>query len=72
MYDADQSLRRPYRSDLSGLLFEPTFQTAVDAKIRTKMDLVRKEGNAAIHRNKPIAADEAAAAVRWPDRDRRP
>lgn len=50
MYDADASLRRPYRSDLAGLLFEPTFQSAVDARIRTKMDLVRKEGNAAVHR----------------------
>jgi type I restriction enzyme R subunit len=64
MYDADKSLRRPYRSDLSGLLFEPTFQNGVDSKIRTKMDLVRKEGNAAIHRNKLVTTEEAVAVVR--------
>ena len=64
MYDADGSLRRPYRSDLSGLLFEPTFLTLVEPRIRTKMDVIRRQGNAAVHRNRAIAPNEAAAAVR--------
>jgi len=64
MYDADGSLRRPYKNDLSALLFEPTFLTLVEPRIRTKMDVIRKEGNAAVHRNKPVAPKEAEAVVR--------
>ncbi|MEJ7715793.1 MAG: DUF4145 domain-containing protein [Thermoleophilaceae bacterium] len=64
LYDADRALRRPYKDDLSAMLFEPTFTNAVDRKVRTKMDVIRKQGNAAVHRRKPIEANEAAAVVR--------
>jgi type I restriction enzyme R subunit len=64
LYDVDRSLRRPYKDDLSAMLFEPTFQAALEPKIRTKMDLVRKRGNAAVHRRRPVEAQEAGAAVR--------
>ena len=60
LYDADRALTRPYKDDLSSMLFEPSFQTAVEARIRTKMDVIRKQGNAAVHRQKPITANEAA------------
>ena len=33
LYDADRSLHRPYKDDLSAMLFEPTFQAAVDKKL---------------------------------------
>jgi type I restriction enzyme R subunit len=49
MYEADTSLRRPYKDDLSAMLFEPSFQSTVDKRIRTKMDFVRRQGNAAVH-----------------------
>jgi type I restriction enzyme R subunit len=64
LYDADKTLRRPYKDDLSAMLFEPTFKGTVDKRIRTKMDLIRKQGNAAVHHRKAIAPDEAAAVVR--------
>ena len=64
LYDADRTLSRPYKDDLSAMLFEPTFIRAVEPRIRTKMDLIRREGNGAVHRGKPIAANEAAAVVR--------
>ncbi len=64
LYDADRTLRRPYKDDLSAMLFEPSFVGAVEPRIRTKMDLIRKEGNAAVHRAKAIAPDEAGAVVR--------
>jgi type I restriction enzyme, R subunit len=63
IYDADRSLRPPYKRDLSAMLFEPTFVAVVDPKVRTKMDLVRREGNAAVHRSKPIEEGEAATVV---------
>jgi len=64
LYGADKSLRRPYKDDLSAMLFEPTFKSAVDKRIGTKMDLIRKQGNAAVHHPKAIAPNEAAAVVR--------
>ncbi len=42
LYDADNALRRPYKDDLSAMLFEPTFKSAVEKRIRTKMDVIRK------------------------------
>ncbi len=64
LYDADESLKRPYRNHLSGLLYEPTFRTLVEPRIQTKMELIRKEGNAAVHRRKQISPREAEAVVR--------
>ncbi len=64
LYDADKSLRRPYKDDLAAMLFDPTFKSTVDERIRTKMDVIRKQGNAAVHRHKPVASDDAAAVAR--------
>ncbi len=46
------------------MLFEPSFQVAVEPKVRTKMDLIRKQGNVAVHRRQPVEVKEAAAVVR--------
>jgi type I restriction enzyme R subunit len=64
IYDADGTLNRPYSRDLAAMLFEPTFIDAVDPKIRTKMDVIRKEGNAAVHRARAVKAEEAGQVVR--------
>ncbi|HEX5592087.1 MAG TPA: DEAD/DEAH box helicase family protein [Solirubrobacterales bacterium] len=64
IYDADQALKRPRSRNLSAMLFEPTFADAVDPKIRTKMDVIRKEGNAAVHRARAVTAEEAGRVVR--------
>ena len=32
LYDADRSLRRPYKDDLSAMVFEPSFQAAVEQR----------------------------------------
>src|SRR3954470_12733160 len=49
LYDADRSLRRPYKDDLSAMVFEPSFQAAVEQRVRVKMDFIRRQGNAAVH-----------------------
>ena len=59
LYDADHSLRRPYKDDLSAMVFEPSFQAAVDQRIRVKMDFIRRQGNAAVHDRRPIKAEAA-------------
>ncbi|RBY80902.1 restriction endonuclease subunit R [Geodermatophilus sp. TF02-6] len=64
LYDADAALRRPYKDDLSALLFEPTLRTLVGPALHTKMDVLRRQGNAAVHRSKPVTPGESLPAVR--------
>ncbi len=64
LYDAEEDLRRPYRDQLSALLFEPSFRTLIEQRIRTKMELIRKRGNAAVHRRRQVPPQEAQAVVR--------
>lgn len=64
MYDADRTLRRPYKDDLSAMLFEPSLQAAVDKRIRAKMDYIRRQGNAAVHDQRPIKSEAALGTVR--------
>ena len=46
------------------MLFEPLFQAAVNQRIRTKMDFIRRQGNAAAHDSRPIKAEAAVGTVR--------
>jgi type I restriction enzyme R subunit len=64
MYDVDSALRPPYKDDLSAMLFDPSFQSTVDRRIRTKMDYVRRRGNAAVHDRRPITHEVAIGVVR--------
>jgi type I restriction enzyme R subunit len=59
LYDADDSLRRPYRDDLAAMIAEPTLAHVVGPAVRTKMDVIRRQGNAAVHRRAPVAANDA-------------
>ena len=64
MYDADGSLRRAYRDDLAAMLFKPSFQSAVEKRIQTKMDYIRRQGNAAVHDRRPIKPEAGVGTVR--------
>ena len=64
LYDADAALSRPYRDDLSAMVFEPSFQAAVDKRIWTKIDFIRREGNRAAHDRKPIKPEAAVGVVK--------
>jgi type I restriction enzyme R subunit len=64
IYDADRSLRRPYKDDLSAMLFEPSFQLVVDKRIRTKMDYVRRQGNAAVHDRRSVKHEASIGVIR--------
>ena len=64
LYDVDRTLSRPYKDDLSAMLFEPSFQAVVDKRIRAKMDFIRRQGNAAVHDQRPIKTEAAVGAVR--------
>jgi type I restriction enzyme R subunit len=64
LYDADSTLKRPYRSDLAPMLFEPTLRTLVGNTIQAKMDIIRRQGNIAVHEARPVTSDQSGPAVR--------
>lgn len=64
LYKVDSDLHAPYKRDLSAMLFEPTFTRVVEKRVRTKMHVVRKQGNAAVHRRAPVKASASVATVR--------
>jgi type I restriction enzyme, R subunit len=63
LFDADDTLRLPYRDDLAARIAEPTLSTLVGPAIRTKMDLIRRVGNAAVHRAAPVGSDSSKQLV---------
>jgi type I restriction enzyme, R subunit len=63
LYEADDTLRLPYHSDLAAKIAEPTMVILVGQRIRTKMDIIRREGNAAVHQAGPVAATDAIRVV---------
>jgi type I restriction enzyme R subunit len=63
LYQADSSLRRPYRDDLAARIAEPTLVRVAGPGICTKMDVIRRQGNAAVHRHSPVAANDAIRVV---------
>jgi len=59
LYEADRTLQQPYRDDLSARLFEPTFRALVGNDIQTKCDLIRRQGNRAAHKTKPMTTSDS-------------
>jgi type I restriction enzyme, R subunit len=64
LFECDRSLSQPYKKDLSAFLFEPSFKVLVGPALHTKLDLIRKLGNLAVHSSKPIRTEDAIAALR--------
>jgi len=63
LYDAEASLVRPYRDELSALIAAPTLGHLIGAGLRTKMDLIRRQGNDAVHRQAPVAPSASVRIV---------
>ncbi|MGE0498455.1 MAG: DEAD/DEAH box helicase family protein [Ramlibacter sp.] len=57
-------LQMPYKADLSAFLFEPSFKALVGPGLHAKMDVVRKQGNNAVHSARPITTQDATAVLR--------
>lgn len=64
LYDADAMLKRPYKDDLAALTYEPRFKQLVGTAILTKLDLIRKQGNNAVHRATPLKPTDSLPIVR--------
>jgi type I restriction enzyme R subunit len=64
LFNCDNSLTEPYKKDLSAFLFEPSFRRLVGTALHTKLDIIRKNGNYAVHSSKPIRVEDAIATLR--------
>lgn len=63
IFEADASVKRPYHSKLSALITEPTFVKVAGPGLRTKMDVIRLQGNHAVHRKAPVANRDAVRVL---------
>ena len=54
VFKADVSLKRPHHSDLNAHIHEPTLLKVAGPALRAKMDVIRIEGNHAVHRKKKV------------------
>lgn len=64
LFEYDTSLIRPYKDDLNACLSEPSFKKLVGPAIHIKLDVIRINGNTAVHSGKVIRPEDAIAALR--------
>ncbi|GGM19973.1 DEAD/DEAH box helicase family protein [Micromonospora yangpuensis] len=64
LYDADATLKRPYRNDLAGKINEATLGKLVGPDLRAKMDIIRKKGNRAVHERRPVTEQDSVPVLR--------
>jgi type I restriction enzyme, R subunit len=64
LYECDRTLTPPYKKDLSACLFEPSFKALVTPHLHTKLDIIRKLGNLAVHSSKTIRVEDSIVALR--------
>ena len=67
LYKADSTLRMPYKDDLASLLHEPTFKQLVGVGILAKMNIIRRQGNNAVHRTNPMKPTDSVPVIREND-----
>ncbi len=63
LYDV-AGLRPPYKDDLAARINDAAFTALAGVGITTKLNLIRKAGNAAVHDERPIRPDVAIAVLR--------
>ncbi|MEV3923501.1 DEAD/DEAH box helicase family protein [Actinomadura coerulea] len=63
LYKADETLREPYHRDLSAMINEPTLVNLAGPALRTKMDVIRRQGNLAVHSAKPVHSKDATRTL---------
>ena len=63
LYENDPHLRFPYESGLYALIHERSFKNAIDPRLFSKLDLIRRKGNDAVHKSRPISQNDARYLV---------
>lgn len=54
----------PYRSDLAAHINDPKFKAKIQPKIQQKLNLIRRNGNDAVHDTRPVRAERSADVLR--------
>jgi len=63
LYDV-LALQTPYRDDFAALVNDAAFSAKVGTGVRTKLNLIRKVSNAAVHSDRPVAPAVAGDVLR--------
>ncbi|MFE2353111.1 DEAD/DEAH box helicase family protein [Streptomyces parvulus] len=63
LFEVDDTLKLPYRRDLAALIAEPTLVRVAGPAVRAKMDVVRRQGNIAVHRKTPVTPQDAVRTL---------
>jgi type I restriction enzyme R subunit len=64
VYQHDSTLSRPYRDDLSALIYHAPFRDLVGQSLLAKIKIIKDLGNIAVHSTKLVPQTDALAAVR--------
>ena len=64
LYDHDPKLIRPFKSELSALMFEHSFASQFNQTWLAELHLIRKTGNVAAHGNK-VSQQDALASLKY-------
>ncbi|QGN47558.1 DEAD/DEAH box helicase family protein [Micromonospora sp. WMMD558] len=64
LFQVDGTLAPPYKKDLAGMIHEPTLRHLVGPALNAKMDIIRKQGNWAVHKNAPVRSTDSLPVVR--------
>jgi len=64
LFRAELELHRPYSDDLSSMLHDPAFKRLLGADLLAKANLIRTQGNRAVHRAGPLAPRDSVPIVR--------
>ncbi|MEU1361813.1 DEAD/DEAH box helicase family protein [Micromonospora zamorensis] len=64
LFEADATLTKPYKDDLSAMIHEPSLRNLVGNSLQAKMNIIRKQGNTAVHKSTPVTPQEAVPVVR--------
>ncbi len=64
MFKHDTALHLPYQENLSALIHEPSFKSAVGDAVFAKARLITKLGNQAVHESRHVQPYDAIAAAR--------
>ncbi|MGN9765228.1 DEAD/DEAH box helicase family protein [Micromonospora sp. SD12] len=64
LLEADRTLAPPYKKDLAAMIHEPTLRHLVGPALHAKMEIIRKQGNWAVHKSAPVKSTDSLPVVR--------
>ncbi|MEU4378214.1 type I restriction-modification enzyme R subunit C-terminal domain-containing protein [Micromonospora echinofusca] len=64
LFEADRTLASPYKKDLAAMIHEPTLRHLVGPALHAKMEIIRKQGNWAVHKSAPVRSTDSMPVVR--------